>query len=195
MMCSMRLALFCVVCQVAAFAADTPKVMTVVLDFRGPHSRPSVEAMKREVETVLRDTGLSFAWPTAADAARDSYANLVVARFNGRCQLEPVPYLYDERGPLAFTYSTDGVVQPFTEVACDRVAASLRPAMAGGDFSRADQLFGRALGRVLAHELVHMLAGDKVHGHTGVAQPALSGARLLEPELRLSPADVERLKR
>jgi hypothetical protein len=191
----MRLALFCAVCQVAALAADAPKVMTVVLDFRGPHTGTSIEAMKREVETVLRDTGIAFAWPSRSEAALDSYSNLVVARFNGKCILEPVPYLYDERGPLAFTRSTDGVVQPFTEVACDRVAASLRPAMAGGDYARADQLFGRALGRVLAHELVHMLAGDKAHGRTGVTQPSFSPARLREPGMRLSPDDVQRVKR
>ncbi len=171
------------------------RVLTVVLDFRGPHTGASVEAMKHEVESVLRETGISFRWPSRVDAARESYAELVVVRFNGKCVLEPVPYLFDERGPLAFTYSTDGIVQPFTEVACDRVAASVRQAMAGGDFSRRDQIFGRALGRVVAHELVHVLAAAKEHGHTGVAQPSLSPFKLVAPSLPLSPEDVQRLKR
>ena len=37
--------------------------------------------------------------------------------------------------------------------------------MFGGDFGKADLLLGRALARVLAHEVVHMLSGSGDHGH------------------------------
>lgn len=40
--------------------------------------------------------------------------------------MEPVPYRYDERGPLAFTHSVDGEILPFSEVACDKVRSSLQ---------------------------------------------------------------------
>jgi hypothetical protein len=104
-----------------------------------------------------------------------------------------VGYLYDERGPMAFTYSTDGVVQPFSAVACDQVTSIVRSAMAGGDFANADVLLGRALGRVLAHEVVHILSKSAVHGHAGVARTALSGSQLIAPELKLGAADLERI--
>jgi hypothetical protein len=65
--------------------------------------------------------------------------------------------------------------------------------MSGGDFGNADVLLGRALGRVLAHEVVHILAKSGAHGHAGVAKTALSGSQLIAPELRLEAEDVERI--
>ena len=65
--------------------------------------------------------------------------------------------------------------------------------MSGGDFNHTDLLFGRALGRVIAHEVVHMLSKSGAHGNQGVAKPALSGSSLIAPDLHLSPADLERI--
>jgi hypothetical protein len=167
--------------------------LTIVLEFQGPHSDRSIDEMKHELETVMKGTGITFDWRTRSQASDESFANLVLIRFKGKCVLEPVAYLYDERGPLAFTYSTDGEVQPFSEVACDRVVAAARSAMSGSDFAHADLLLGRALGRIVAHELVHMLSKSGEHGREGVAQPALSGLKLIAPEMHLSPADLERI--
>jgi len=179
----------------AAMAANAPHPasLTIVLDFKGPHSQRSIEAMKHEVETILQGAALKLDWRMRGEAAPEAFDNLVLVRFKGRCVLEPVGYLYDERGPLAFTYSTSGVVQPFSEVACDQVAAAARSAMHGGDFSKSDLLMGRALGRVVAHELVHILSGSAAHGHEGVAKRALSPSQLVSPSLPLSPADLERI--
>jgi len=54
-------------------------------------------------------------------------------------------------------------------------------------------LLGRALGRVLAHEVVHILSKSGAHGRVGVAKTALSGSQLIAPELRLGAADLERI--
>jgi hypothetical protein len=167
--------------------------MTIVLDFDGPHSEQTVAEMKREFAGIIKDAPITVEWRTRAEAQREALANLMVVRFKGKCVLDPVPYLYDERGPMAFAYSTDGVVQPFSEVACDKVITAVRSAMFGGDFGKADLLLGRALGRVLAHELVHMMSGSGDHGHDGVARKSLSGNQLIAPELRLAPEDLERL--
>ena len=149
--------------------------------------------MKREVEAVMKPSGVPLDWRTRAEAADASFDNLVVVRFKGKCVIEPVPFLYDERGPMAFTYSTDGVVQPFSEVACEKVTNAVRSAMFGSDFAKSDLLLGRALGRVLAHEVVHMLSGSGEHGHEGVARRSLSGNQLIAPELHLAPEDLERI--
>ena len=157
--------------------------VTIVLDFQGPHSDRSIGEMKREFEGIMKGSGLSFDWRLRSEAAGQSFANLVLVKFKGKCILEPVPYLYDERGPLAFTYSTDGALLPFSEVACDKITASVRTAMYGDDFAKADLLFGRALGRVVAHEFIHMLRNSKNHDREGVEKPALSGVDLIAPDL------------
>ena len=123
-----------------------------------------------------------------------SFSDLVVMTFKGSCGFEPAAPRYDELGPLATTRTSDGEVQPFGEVNCDRVVNSARSAMSGNDFAHADLLIGRAMGRVVAHELVHMLTKSGQHGIEGVEKPALSGKQLIAAFLPLSAFDIDRLK-
>ena len=178
----------------AGTGTHPPSKLTVVMEFQGSLSQRTLSAMERETEGILKPAGLSLGWRLAADAARESFEDLVVVEFKGACQFEPVPHLYDELGPMAFTHSRNGNVQPFTEVSCSKVAASVSSALEGEDFPRADVLFGRALGRVLAHELVHVLTGSEVHGGAGVQRAALSGKDLIANALVLSPVDLARLR-
>jgi len=183
-------ALFC-----AAFTRTaSAEGITIVLDFQGPRNEQSVAEMKREFEGIMKASALAFDFKSRAEAGHESFPNLVVVRFKGTCVLKPIPYLMDERGPLAFTYSTDGEVQPYSEVACDRLTQVVRSAMSGSDYAKADLLMGRALGRVLAHEVVHILTKSGDHGRSGVAKPALSGSQLIGDELQIDPADVQRLR-
>jgi hypothetical protein len=178
------------------FGAVKTTNLTIVFDFNGPHSAQSVDAMKRETQGILKDARVHLDWIAREDAVNNSFADLVVVRFKGTCELPPPP-LYDELGeigPLASTFETDGQVQPFSEVSCDRVGAFVRSGLRGRDFQKADLLIGRALGRVVAHELVHMLTGAKEHSHEGVFKPGLTVEQLVAGELPLSPGDIERLR-
>lgn len=168
--------------------------LTVVLDFTGPHSARSIQEMKNELRAILDGAGLELNWRSPEEAAQVNVDNLVVVRFNGTCILEPVAYLYDERGPLAFTHTSAGEPLPFSEVACDTVTASMRSAMVGGDYKKADMLLGRALGRVVAHELVHMLTRSAEHSHLGIQKKALSGSELIADHLQLSEQDLLQLQ-
>ena len=107
--------------------------------------------------------------------------------------MEPVPFLYDERGPLGFTHSSDGSVLSFSEIECDKVRSCLRTAMWGGDYGHSDELFGRALARVLSHELYHMLTGSHSHAASGVSRRSLSGSELISDRLRLTQAELDRM--
>jgi len=178
----------------AGTGTHSPSKLTVVMDFQGSPSPRALSAMERETEGILKPAGLSLGWRLATDAARESFEDLVVVEFKGACQFDPVPYVYDELGPMAFTHSSDGNVQPFAEVSCSKVAASVSSALEGEGFPKADALFGRALGRVLAHELVHVLTGSEAHGREGVQRAALSGKDLISSALVLSPADLARLR-
>src|SRR5664279_5441525 len=188
----MRPGCICALAWLAVTSAFAEGI-TIVLDFQGPRSEPSVTEMKREFAGIMKDTALRFDFRRRDQAAQEALSDLVLVRFTGKCVLEPVGYLYDERGPMAFTYSTDGIVQPFSEVACDKVTSAVRSAMAGGDFAKADILLGRALGRVLAHEVVHILSKSARHGTAGVTRTSLSGSQLIAPELHLEPDDLERI--
>lgn len=188
--------LFSICCTLGGLAGpnDTSPPLTILFRFDGPHSQKSVDEMKRELGAIMKGSGVQIDWRERSETTdSQSFANLVVVTFKGKCVMEPVPYLYDERGPLAFTNSSDGAVLPFSEIACDKVRSSLRGAMWGGEYARADQLFGRALARVLAHELYHVLAGTSSHVESGVARRALSGADIISDRLRLSQAQLDRM--
>jgi hypothetical protein len=189
----MRLVAISAALVCAAAHAGFAEGVTIVLDFQEPQNQQSIAEMKREFAGIMKDSALTFDFKSRAEAGSLAFSNLVVVRLKGTCVLRPIPYLYDERGPLAFTYSTAGEVQPFTEVKCDQLTRSVQSAMSGGDFAHADLLMGRALGRVLAHEIVHMLTRSRAHGHEGVGRTALSGAQLIAPELHLAPEDLDRL--
>jgi hypothetical protein len=177
----------------AGFTAQA-KTLTIVTDFEGPHTPASIALMKKEFAGIMKDSGLNVEWLLPQEANETAVDNLVVVRFKGKCILEPVGYLYDERGPLAFTATSKGEVLPFSEVACDQVTSVMRSAMFGGDYNRADALLGRALARVVAHEVIHILTNSGEHGREGIARPAFSGRQLIEGTLPLMPEDLKRIQ-
>jgi len=167
--------------------------LTVVLDFQGARSERAILEMQREVGTILKASGVQLEWRTRSEASRESFNDLVLVRFSGTCDLGIASQGLGKRGPLGSTFISDGSMLPFAEIACDRVGDAVRSAMSGDDFEMADVLLGRALGRVLAHEVVHMLSKSGEHGRAGVAKTSLSGSQLIAPELRLGAADLERM--
>ena len=196
----MRPALTCVVltvCLVFAMAATgtkpIPSGLTVILDFRGAHSDRSVREMERESGAILSATGLKLDWRLRNQTGGEAYPDLVVMTFNGTCKFNPAPRIYDELRPLASTTTTDHLIQSFGQVDCDHVIGTARSAMLSDDYARADLLVGRALGRVVVHELVHMLMRSAKHGTDGVFEPGLSGKQLIADTLPLSAMDVDRL--
>ena len=84
----------------------------------------------------------------------------------------------------AFSFCRSGVWPP---------GAAVRPAMWGSDFAKADLLLGRALGRVVAHELFHMLSRSNAHAREGLARESLTGQQLIAPVLQFTPADFDRI--
>ncbi|HEV8144792.1 MAG TPA: hypothetical protein VGP79_00350 [Bryobacteraceae bacterium] len=168
--------------------------LTVVLDFQGARSERAMLEMQREVGTILKASGVQLEWRTRSEASRESFNDLVLVRFSGTCDLGIASQGLGKRGPLGSTYISDGNMLPFAEIACDRVGDAVRSAMSGGDFEMADVLLGRALGRVVAHELVHVLTGSCEHGLEGVHKAALSGRQLIANSLPLSAADASRLR-
>lgn len=169
--------------------------VTLVLQFDQAYSARSLAAMKREVASIVHETGIKVDWRLLSDVhPTDSFEGLVVVRFRGACVIQRDASMLDERGYYAFTYVTDGDVQPFSEVECDKVASSIEPQMSPAQWKDRDFVLGRALGRVLAHELFHMLAKSQHHSPAGITKSALSPAQLVADRLRMTPADLKKLK-
>ena len=174
-------------------AAEPPSV-TVLVDFEMPPSELSYQAMQAEASSVLGPTGVRLTFKLKSEAGGENFSDVVLMSFQGRCGMNPIPVVFDERGPLAFARTVNGEIQPFGVVRCDRVRNAVKQAMWGRDFKQGDRLMGRALGRVVAHELYHMLARTSDHAASGVAKRALTGQALISDTLRFRPEEVEKLQ-
>jgi hypothetical protein len=169
--------------------------VTLVLQFEDAYSPESVDAMKRELASIVADSGLHVDWRMLADVQpAETFESLVVVRFRGACLLRPDTSLMDERGYYAFTHVSQDGVQPFSEVECDKVASSIRPELSKSQWRQPDSVLGRALGRVLAHELYHMLAKSQHHAGEGVTRSSLTPGQLLSHRLKMNRADLKQLR-
>src|SRR5690242_3196706 len=96
---------------------DKSESLTIVFQFDGPYAEKSLAEMQRELGSIMQDSRIQIDWREHGRiTASDSFPNLVVVRFKGRCRMEPVSDFSGGQGPLAFTYSSDGSVLPFSEV-------------------------------------------------------------------------------
>jgi hypothetical protein len=180
----------------SAKSISTKPSVTVLLQVDGNYSQRALESMKRESELIIGQAGrqLDFKFITQMSAG-ETFDDLVVVKLKGNCQMDSGvhPQMLDERGPYAWTFTADGMVLPFSEVQCDRVRESIKTAMSGSDWSRGDFLLGRAMGRVLAHELYHILGNTQGHGKEGVAKSALSARKLISERLDLHDDDCQKI--
>lgn len=154
--------------------------------------------MKSEVERILRPAGIRVVWQ--GTAGPETFPDLVVVRFRGRCKVtEPVMSSelgpYDDSVGLGSTYVTDGYIHSYGEVQCDNVRQLINSVARGADRRKQEEILGRGLGRVLAHELRHMLLKQADHSHGGIAKRAHSARDLAFGDFLFDEKDVSELQR
>ena len=199
-------ALFCAAI-LASFAAPgyswTPTPLspvTIVYRFHGASSDSMLHEMRDEVGRLMQPSLLQPEWRKRADiTGSDSFANLIVVDFQGQCRTglgasRPLDALPADDQPLGKAHVVDGEVLPFVEIDCGRVQTLLHSTIWGRQTQNSDPALGRALGRVLAHELYHVLAGTMLHARTGIAKPSLSVNELVSSRLEFTADDIDRMK-
>jgi hypothetical protein len=168
-----------VVVALPGIAADT---LTVFL--KG--TSPALDSARVEVARLMQPAGFSVEWKDIAERRIGAdYSRLVVVELKGVCSPGQA---VGEAGSLASTAVVDGKVLPFSVVHCD----SLHKAMSAANPGL--KLFGRALGRVIAHELYHMLVQTKEHAATGVSKSCFGISDLMAERFDFDMATVAQLR-
>jgi hypothetical protein len=182
--------LFCaaIFCAAPLLAAQPPTPVTAVVLPEGRYSKVAVREMGREAAHILKQTGVSLRWRIGVPAQAVS-GTLVVVKLVGRCDMDGSP-AFLVPGPLGWSHQVNGTMLPFSDLACDNLRGAVQTAARGGNETRGNVLLGRAMGRVLAHELYHIVADTSEHGRDGVAQAALSPRELTSGPLELQPSEV-----
>jgi hypothetical protein len=179
---------------------DSPNLtgpLTIVLRGNSAISAEALNAMQREVESLVEPSSIRVAW-TSSTTGAEVYDRVAVVRLRGDCRVD-APLLMtprtDKEGfePLGQTQVVDRDVLPFAAVRCDAVRKLIGRDLALQPSYEREDLFGRALGRVLAHELYHILLRTTSHGRQGLARPAQSSADLLADRDNFAPADERKL--
>lgn len=171
--------------------------LVVYLKTTLPHPPGPLGAMKRELTTLMSSAGFRLDWRDERSANRNvENAELVLVELRGICglssraapnQAEPVS--------LASTAVSAGRVLPFSWLNCDALTRVLAPALAGDPSPQQDFLYGRAMARLLAHELYHITTQNRGHGRTGLAKPAFTRRELLGDRFDFAAATLAQVSR
>jgi hypothetical protein len=188
-----RCALTLIFCLASVLDGQPSTPVTAVVMPDGRYSRVAIREMGREAAHILKNSGVSLRWHLA-EPAQGVNGLLVVVKLVGRCDMDGPP-AFLMPGPLGWSHEANGVVLPFGGLACDNIRGAVQSARLAGSQLRGNVLLGRAMGRVLAHELYHIVADTAEHGRDGVAQPALTTRELTSGQLELRPSEVEAIQR
>src|SRR5262249_45440454 len=128
-------------------------------------------------------------------AEAESFEDVVVVTLHGRCHTDGLLNTPLTGGKaLGLTHISDSHVLPFATIECDSVRRYVRTRAVTMRQTEWDSLLGRALGRVIAHELYHVLSGSKKHGQQGVAKASHNQQDLDQDRFELSQADIRLLE-
>ena len=158
------------------------------LDLPQDYSRLAVREMKAELGRVVADADLDLRWELKSDLPASANGRMVSVELQGSCFGTPPPESYED-GPLGWTKTANGRVLPYIEIACGRIRSLLEPAWRDEPDAVRELQFGKALGRVLAHELAHALSRTEHHSSEGLRKRALSSRDLISGRYMLARSD------
>lgn len=151
--------------------------------YRHKPSAAVVQSMQEEVDLLMAPYGLHFVWLSLDEKQRTVWPDLAVLTFSGSCAARSFPADLPREVPLGWTHISDGMILPFAEVDCDAIYALLFHDLSTNPPSTREKSLGRAIGRVTAHELLHIFARTAAHSDYGVDHPALTVTQLLADHL------------
>ena len=97
-------------------------------------------------------------------------------------------------GALGWTHVSDGAILPFSEIDCDRIRQFVQKELLYRKPAEREEIFGRAIARVVAHELYHIFANTHHHGSDGVAKAAYTVQELLSDDFVFEEAQGTALR-
>ena len=200
LLATLCLVLSCVPESSAQPAASPDAALVVYLKNGGSQPAAPLAQMKREVSALMHQAGYSVEWRNLDGERSDDAgtALLAVLELTGVCGIAAgYPDMEGSAAlsnSLATTTITDGRVLPFSSLNCAALTRSVGAALAKEAGARRDFLYGRAMARVAAHELYHVLLRTKEHSRPGVARRCFTTEDLLSERFEFEGATVGRLR-
>ncbi len=144
----------------------------------------STRVMQAELQRLLDPADLEIQWKTSRSGAED-FDLVAVGSFEGSCSSKEA--VAEGSSILGDTSISNGHILPFFRVDCATIQRLL-------DRNADGAVLGRALARVIAHELYHIIANTSAHHDTGVAKAKFSTKDLTTPRFELDMWSVALMK-
>lgn len=157
----------------------------------------TVAYMQRELEALMQTAGYRVEWKIPGNPSGEDDSVIAVVELRGSCRPpEPKAHVKPVKNgaSLASTAVDGDHVLPFSWINCETLTQMLAPSLAGVKASQRDFLYGRAMGRVLAHELYHMLANQREHVGSGVGKPSFSAKDVLGESFTFEESALARFR-
>jgi hypothetical protein len=195
----LKLILFCLLAGVFPGRSETRGAtfapITLYTQFQQAPSEDVLDALRDEVESIMAPIGLRFEWRDLVNAGgHEVSAELAVISFKGKCDTVGLMPHSKFAGALGWTHVSDGQILPFTDVSCDRVREFTQSELLSYRGDDRNEKYGRALGRVLAHELYHIFANTTRHGSGGVSKESYSVQDLLSDDFQFQAKESRMLQ-
>jgi hypothetical protein len=191
------LAAFClsnlVVCPGWGAFQEQPESELVVYLSGGVQPQRPLLYMKAELGRLMSTAGYHIEWTDARDREKSStYSQLTVVELRGTCEMTTLPAA--KVGVLASTAVSGGKIIPFSSVDCASLTRMLSAPLVAEPPARRDFLYGRAMARLLAHELYHVLLNTEGHSREGIAQAGFSTSDLLTEHFEFEAGTLAKLR-
>ena len=179
----------------AGSAAVAARPITLYTTYRQAPPEGVEDALHEELASIMGPSGIGFTWRAlAAPHDREISIELAVIRFRGRCDTGDLLPIRINPGALGWTHVSDGTILPFSDVDCDRVRDFVQRDLLNLPAEARPAVFGRALARVLAHELYHIFANTLKHGSCGVGKASYTVEELLSDRFSFEEKESDALR-
>lgn len=179
---------------ISLLSGEEPLRLGLVMALPDGVSTTVFSEFRAEMQRLIEMPGVHVVWQRLEESdGTQAFDRLVVIRMLGECQTGRAPRA-DVDSPLGVTHISDGRVLPFAEVDCGRVLSTLSSPTMAPVLPISGYAIGRALARVGAHELYHVLTESPEHSDHGIAKPSLSPSDLRTPDHSFSAASLQRLR-
>jgi hypothetical protein len=205
MACAMlarSLATYCLLTAGLLAGASDPIEPNLAVYLKTAPNQPNfpLQWMQGELSQIMSQAGYAIEWRDARATAQTypDISNLAVVELRGICGLpagpvQPVEPI-EEHEALASTPVAEGRVLPFSTVNCAAVTHLLVPALAEEAAARRDFVYGRALARIMAHELYHVLTGRGDHDREGIAKAGFTVRDLVGERFDFEQTTLSKLR-
>ncbi len=169
--------------------------IALLTEFDLPPAEETAIGMHRELTQMFDSAGLELHMHEDGPYIYlASTRHVLSVHFVGRCQPPRATAARGEAAVLARLAKVDGRLLPLVTVDCAAVAQYIRPAMTGAELRQAGAVVGRALARVVAHEIYHWMTQRTAHGHSKLFSERISVSTLLDGGILFDPDEVQLLQ-